>query len=115
MGEVYEAKDQFLQDAAVALKINRPDIAADATTSARFEQGGLLARRVVHTNLCPMPKHPDTWRPNYCEGGRPTKATDLFALGVGHQIATPCIWLCFRGKPATAFTASPFPRVDGRG
>jgi eukaryotic-like serine/threonine-protein kinase len=48
MGEVYEAKDQFLQDAAVALKIIRPDIAADATTSARFEQEVLLARKVVH-------------------------------------------------------------------
>jgi hypothetical protein len=25
--------------------------------------------------------------------------------GVGQQIATPCIWLCFWAKPATAFTA----------
>src|SRR5580698_10783256 len=36
MGEVYEAKDQFLQDAGVALKIIRPDIAADAASAARF-------------------------------------------------------------------------------
>jgi serine/threonine protein kinase/Tol biopolymer transport system component len=54
MGEVYEAKDQFLQDSGVALKIIRPEIAADATTSARFEQEVLLARKVVHANLCPI-------------------------------------------------------------
>jgi serine/threonine protein kinase len=54
MGEVYEAKDQFLQDASVALKIIRPEIAADATTSARFQQEVVLARKVVHSNLCPI-------------------------------------------------------------
>ncbi len=54
MGEVYEARDQFLQDAGVALKIIRPEIAGDATTSARFEQEVLLARKVVHPNLCPI-------------------------------------------------------------
>ena len=54
MGEVYEAQDQFLQDAGVALKIIRPEIASDATTSARFEQEVLLARKVVHPNLCPI-------------------------------------------------------------
>jgi len=54
MGEVYEAKDQFLQDAGVALKIIRPEIAADTTTAARFEQEVLLARKVVHPNLCPI-------------------------------------------------------------
>jgi serine/threonine protein kinase/Tol biopolymer transport system component len=54
MGEVYEAKDQFLQDAGVALKIIRPEIAGDATTSTRFEQEVLLARKVVHPNLCPI-------------------------------------------------------------
>src|SRR3984885_471092 len=54
MGEVYEAKDQFLQDSGVALKIIRPEIAADATTSTRFEQEVLLARKVVHPNLCPI-------------------------------------------------------------
>jgi hypothetical protein len=40
MGEVYEAKDQFLQNAGVALKIIRPEIAADATSIAF-----LVARR----------------------------------------------------------------------
>src|SRR6202034_1123325 len=54
LGEVYEAKDQFLQDASVALKIIRPEIAADATASARFQQEVVLARKVVHSNLCPI-------------------------------------------------------------
>ena len=54
MGEVYEAKDQFLQDTHVALKIIRPEIAADVVTAARFEQEVLLARKVVHPNLCPI-------------------------------------------------------------
>jgi serine/threonine protein kinase len=54
MGEVYEAKDQFLQGASIALKIIRPEIAADAANSARFEQEVILARKVVHPNLCPI-------------------------------------------------------------
>ena len=54
MGEVYEARDQFLQGAPIALKIIRPEIAADAAASARFEQEVLLARKVVHPNLCPI-------------------------------------------------------------
>jgi dipeptidyl aminopeptidase/acylaminoacyl peptidase len=54
MGEVYEAKDQFLQDAGVALKIIRPEIASNAASSSRFEQEVILARRVVHPHLCPI-------------------------------------------------------------
>src|SRR6202453_3030514 len=54
MGEVYEAKDQFLQGESVALKIIRPEIASDAASSSRFEQEVILARRVVHSNLCPI-------------------------------------------------------------
>jgi serine/threonine protein kinase/Tol biopolymer transport system component len=54
MGEVYEVRDQFLQDAGVALKIIRPEIAADAATASRFEQEVILARKVVHTHLCPI-------------------------------------------------------------
>jgi serine/threonine protein kinase/Tol biopolymer transport system component len=54
MGEVYEAKDQFLQGASIALKIIRPEIAADAASSSRFEQEVILARKVVHPNLCPI-------------------------------------------------------------
>jgi serine/threonine protein kinase len=54
MGEVYEVSDRFLQDAGVALKIIRPEIAADAATASRFEQEVILARKVVHTHLCPI-------------------------------------------------------------
>jgi serine/threonine protein kinase/Tol biopolymer transport system component len=54
MGEVYEAKDQFLQGASIALKIIRPEIAADAASASRFEQEVILARKVVHPNLCPI-------------------------------------------------------------
>jgi eukaryotic-like serine/threonine-protein kinase len=54
MGEVYEAKDQFLQGESVALKIIRPEIAADAASSSRFEHEVILARKVVHPNLCPI-------------------------------------------------------------
>ena len=54
MGEVYEARDQLLQSASIALKIIRPAIASDAATSSRFEQEVILARRVVHSNLCPI-------------------------------------------------------------
>jgi serine/threonine protein kinase len=54
MGEVYEAKDQLLQDVSIALKMIRPEIAADAASSSRFEQEVILARKVVHPNLCPI-------------------------------------------------------------
>jgi serine/threonine protein kinase/Tol biopolymer transport system component len=54
MGEVYEAKDQLLQGASVALKVIRPEIAADAAISLRFQQEVVLARKVVHPNLCPI-------------------------------------------------------------
>ncbi len=54
MGEVYEVDDQLLQGARVALKAILPHIAADAGASRRFEQEVLLARKVVHPNLCPI-------------------------------------------------------------
>jgi Tol biopolymer transport system component/tRNA A-37 threonylcarbamoyl transferase component Bud32 len=54
MGEVYEVKDQFLQSDRVALKIIRPEIAADASNLHRFEREVILARKVVHPNLCPI-------------------------------------------------------------
>ncbi len=54
MGEVYEATDLLLQHARVAIKIIRPEIAADAATTSRFEQEVILARTVVHPNLCPI-------------------------------------------------------------
>jgi eukaryotic-like serine/threonine-protein kinase len=54
MGEVYEAKDHFLQDDRVALKLIRPEIAADTSNLRRFEREVILARKVVHPNLCPI-------------------------------------------------------------
>jgi tetratricopeptide (TPR) repeat protein len=54
MGEVYEVEDRLLQNARVALKVILPQIASDAGSSQRFEQEVLLARKVVHANLCPI-------------------------------------------------------------
>ena len=54
MGEVYEVEDRLLQGAHVALKIIRPEIAADAGSARRFEQEVILARKVIHPNLCPI-------------------------------------------------------------
>jgi eukaryotic-like serine/threonine-protein kinase len=54
MGEVYEVRDQFLQDDRVALKLIRPQIAADTSNLRRFEREVILARKVVHPNLCPI-------------------------------------------------------------
>jgi eukaryotic-like serine/threonine-protein kinase len=54
MGEVYEVEDQFLQRVHVALKMILPHIAEDAGSTHRFEQEVLLARRVIHPNLCPI-------------------------------------------------------------
>ena len=54
MGEVYEVEDLWLHGTHVALKVIRPEIAADAAHSRRFEQEVLLARRVTHPNLCPI-------------------------------------------------------------
>lgn len=54
MGEVYEVEDTLLQNVHVALKIILPQIAGDAGSARRFEQEVLLARKVVHPNLCPI-------------------------------------------------------------
>ena len=54
MGEVYEVQDRFLQGARVALKMILPGIASDTNSSRRFEQEVLLARKVIHPNLCPI-------------------------------------------------------------
>jgi serine/threonine protein kinase len=54
MGEVYEMRDQFLQNDRVALKIIRREIAADTSSLRRFEREVILARKVVHPNLCPI-------------------------------------------------------------
>jgi len=54
MGEVYEVEDRFLQGVHVALKVILPHIAENAGSTHRFEQEVLLARRVIHPNLCPI-------------------------------------------------------------
>ena len=54
MGEVYEAKDSFLQGVHVALKTILPQIADDPALQQRFEREVLLAREVSHPNLCPI-------------------------------------------------------------
>jgi serine/threonine protein kinase len=54
MGEVYEAADCLLQGAKVAVKTILPEIARDPDLQQRFESEVLLARRVNHSNLCPI-------------------------------------------------------------
>jgi serine/threonine protein kinase len=54
MGEVYEAADCLLQGAKVAVKTILPQIARDPDLQQRFEAEVLLARRVNHSNLCPI-------------------------------------------------------------
>ena len=53
MGEVYEAADEYLQGKHCALKILRPEIAADPLVQQRFEREVLLSREVSHPNVCP--------------------------------------------------------------
>lgn len=52
MGEVYEVRDRLLRDKSVAMKVVRPEIAAAAESSQRFQQEVLLARELTHPNLC---------------------------------------------------------------
>ena len=53
MGEVYEAEDRHLQGKHLALKLMRPEVAADEAMRQRFEREVLLSREVVHRNVCP--------------------------------------------------------------
>jgi serine/threonine protein kinase/Tfp pilus assembly protein PilF len=54
MGEVYEAEDRFLQGVNVALKTILPNVADDPDLQKRFVREVLLAREVMHPNLCPV-------------------------------------------------------------
>src|SRR5437868_5894168 len=54
MGEVYEVKDLHLQGIHLALKTVLPQIADEPHMKKRFEREVLLARQVVHPNLCPI-------------------------------------------------------------
>jgi eukaryotic-like serine/threonine-protein kinase len=51
MGQVYEAVDLELKS-RVALKVIRPDIAADSRILSRFRREVLLTRRITHPNVC---------------------------------------------------------------
>jgi serine/threonine protein kinase len=51
MGQVYEAHDTELA-VNVALKLIRPEIAANPQSLARFRQEVRLARRITHPNVC---------------------------------------------------------------
>ena len=51
MGVVYKAHDRVL-DEGVALKVLRPEIAADPEMSRRFQSEIKLARKVTHRNVC---------------------------------------------------------------
>ena len=51
MGIVYKARDRET-GAIVALKILRPEIAADAAIIERFKSELLLARKITHKNVC---------------------------------------------------------------
>lgn len=54
MGEVYEAEDRFLRGVHIALKTILPHIAGDPDLRQRFEREVVLAREVIHPNLCPI-------------------------------------------------------------
>jgi serine/threonine protein kinase len=54
MGEVYEAEDGFLRGVHIALKTILPHIAGNPDLQLRFEQEVVLAREVIHPNLCPI-------------------------------------------------------------
>src|SRR6266700_5743432 len=50
MGAVYQARDQEL-DRIIALKVIRPDLAADPSILQRFKQELILSRHVTHKNV----------------------------------------------------------------
>ncbi len=54
MGEVYEVEDLHLQGVRLALKTVLPQVAANPGMQRRFEREVLLAREVIHPNLCPI-------------------------------------------------------------
>ena len=54
MGSVYEAEDLFLQGKHLAIKTILPHIANDPASQHRFKREVLLAREVLHPNLCPI-------------------------------------------------------------
>ena len=53
MGEVYEAEDRELRGKHIALKTIRPERVGDAGASESIEHEVLMAREVLHPNVCP--------------------------------------------------------------
>lgn len=53
MGRVYKALDREI-DETIALKLLRPEIAADEKTIKRFKNELKFARKVIHKNVCRM-------------------------------------------------------------
>lgn len=53
MGEVYKVKDITLKE-EMALKVLKPEIAADTGTIERFKNELKLARKIAHRNVCKM-------------------------------------------------------------
>lgn len=51
MGRVYKARDRETNE-VVALKVLRPDVAADPAMAERFKNELRLARRITHKNVC---------------------------------------------------------------
>ncbi len=53
MGEVYKVKDKKL-DEEMALKVLKPEIAADKDIIERFKNELKFARKIAHRNVCKM-------------------------------------------------------------
>ncbi|HEV8396129.1 MAG TPA: serine/threonine-protein kinase [Vicinamibacterales bacterium] len=53
MGEVYRGRDTRL-DRAVAVKVLRPDVAADPAFRARFDREARTISQLDHPNICPL-------------------------------------------------------------
>ncbi len=54
MGEVYEVEDLHLKGVRLAIKVVLSQFAEDPTMQERLKREVLLAREVVHHNLCPI-------------------------------------------------------------
>jgi serine/threonine-protein kinase len=58
MGMVYKARDRKLEE-VVAIKVLRPEIAADPEMERRFRKEIVLARKVRHRNVCGIHEYGD--------------------------------------------------------
>ena len=97
MGEVYKVKDQKL-DEEMALKLLKPEIAADKGIIERFKNELKLARKIAHRNVCKMHDfHEEEETPyitmEYVEGEdlksyikKKMKLTEKGALSIGQQV-----------------------------